>query len=391
VFDFQTSVSASTTLYGFFKPLPFLGEKVQMIRHRFMPSVTLSFTPDFASSKFGFWKTLQYEDIYGNTVTQTYSPFSNGMFGTASQGKQGMVSFQLDNNLEMKIKSDRDSTGERKISLIDKLAVGMSYNMAADSFNWSDMSVQLRLKLSKSYTLNLSGVFDTYTYGYNPVTGTATRVNVPRWKAGKGFGRLRSTGTSFSYTFNNETFKKLFGWGKTGDGNIANTPENPTNPEQPEFEQISDGEQPKPDTKGGSLREKSKKNTGDFDDDGYMITSIPWSLSFSYGLQLGYGTFNPDKLEYNYKLTHSLNFNGNIQPTKNWRLNFNATYDFDNKKISYMTCSITRDLHCWQMSASMVPVGPYKSYTFNVAVSSSLLKDLKWKQSSNYRDGQTWY
>ena len=68
----------------------------------------------------------------------------------------------------------------------------------------------------------------------------------------------------------------------------------------------------------------------------------------------------------------------------------NATYDFDTHKISYMTCNITRDLHCWQMTASFVPVGPYKSYTFNIAVSSSLLKDLKWRQSSNYRDGQKW-
>ena len=109
------------------------------------------------------------------------------------------------------------------------------------------------------------------------------------------------------------------------------------------------------------------------------------------GIKLRYGDFNPKKMEYNYALTHALSFNGNIQPTKNWRFNFNATYDFDTHKISYMTCNITRDLHCWQMSASFVPIGPYKSYTFNIAVSSSLLKDLKWRQSSNYRDGQTWY
>ena len=120
-------------------------------------------------------------------------------------------------------------------------------------------------------------------------------------------------------------------------------------------------------------------------------SKIPWSLSFSYSMQLRYGNFNPQKMEYDYALTHSLSFNGNFQPTKNWRFNFNATYDFDAKKISYMTCNITRDLHCWQMTASFVPVGPYKSYTFNIAVSSSLLKDLKWRQSSNYRDAQTWY
>ena len=108
-------------------------------------------------------------------------------------------------------------------------------------------------------------------------------------------------------------------------------------------------------------------------------------------MDLGYGDFNPNTLEYKYKLTHNLSFNGNIQPTKNWRFNFNATYDFDTKKIAYMNCSVTRDLHCWQMSGSFIPIGPYKSYTFTIAVSSSLLKDLKYNQSSSYREGQQWY
>ena len=137
-----------------------------MIRHRFEPSVTLSYTPDFGKARYGFWKELRYQDQYGQEQSLSYSPFEDGIFGTApSPGMSGSVSFQLDNNLEMKIKSDRDSTGERKISLIDKLSLGMSYNMAADSFKWSDLSASLRLKLSKSYTLNLNATFDTYTYG----------------------------------------------------------------------------------------------------------------------------------------------------------------------------------------------------------------------------------
>ena len=390
VFDYSTSVSASTTLYGFYKPLPFLGDKIKMIRHRFEPSVTLSYTPDFGASKYGFWKDLMYEDQYGQTQQISYSPFEGGMFGTAPNGKSGSVSFQLDNNLEMKIKSDRDSTGERKISLIDKLSLGMSYNMAADSFKWSDLSVGLRLKFSKSYTLNLNGTFDTYTYGYDEATKTVRRLDIPRWQAGKGLGRLRQTGTSFSYTFNNDTFGKLFGK-KDNNDDSNNPPTDPNASNDPEFEQISSGEEGDQQGKmeGGRLR-GAKKDTGEFDSYGYMVNKVPWSLSFSYSMQLRYGDFDPSKLEYKYKLTHALSFNGNIQPTKNWRFNFNATYDFDTHKISYMTCNITRDLHCWQMTASFVPVGPYKSYTFNIAVSSSLLKDLKWRQSSNYRDGQKW-
>lgn len=383
VYDFSGSISASTTLYGFFKPLPFLGNKVEMIRHRFEPSVSFSAAPDFASSRFGFYEHYVYQDANGNDQEYIYSPFSHNMYGVPGQGKQGNVSFQLNNNLEMKVRSDKDSTGFKKISLIDKLSLGMSYNLAADSFQWSDLSASIRLKLSKSYTLNLSGMFDTYTYDEN-----GQRLDIPRWKAGKGIGRLRSTSTSFSYTFNNDTFKKLFGKkdeGTSGTGASATGQEGTDPGVGP-----TDGEATGEEAAGSRLLGK-KKDTGEYDSDGYLLGNIPWSLSFSYSLSLGYGTFNREKREYDYRLTNSLSFNGNIQPTKNWTFNFNATYDFDAKKISYMTCNISRNMHCWQMTASFVPVGPYKSYSFSVSVSSSLLKDLKYDKRSNYRDGQDWY
>lgn len=383
VYDFSGSISASTTLYGFFKPLPFLGNKVEMIRHRFEPSVSFSAAPDFASSRFGFYEHYVYQDANGNDQEYIYSPFSHNMYGVPGQGKQGNVSFQLNNNLEMKVRSDKDSTGFKKISLIDKLSLGMSYNLAADSFQWSDLSASIRLKLSKSYTLNLSGMFDTYTYDEN-----GQRLDIPRWKAGKGIGRLRSTSTSFSYTFNNDTFKKLFGKkdeGTSGTGASATGQEGTDPGVGP-----TDGEATGEEAAGSRLLGK-KKDTGEYDSDGYLVGNIPWSLSFSYSLSLGYGSFNREKREYDYRLTNSLSFNGNIQPTKNWTFNFNATYDFDAKKISYMTCNISRNMHCWQMTASFVPVGPYKSYSFSVSVSSSLLKDLKYDKRSNYRDGQDWY
>lgn len=383
VYNYNASLSASTTMYGFYKPLPFLGNKVEMIRHRFEPSISLSAAPDFGDPRYGFYESYTYMDENGEMYTNTYSPFANQIFGSAPQGKQGSLSFSIINNVEMKIRSDEDSTGFKKISLIDKLSLGMSYNMAADSFKWSDMSVGLRLKFSKSYTLNLNAVFDTYTYDEK-----GRKVDVPRWEAGKGFGRLRSTGTNFSYTLNNETFSKLFGGGKTDE-----TKKEGSQQGTGEEGELADGMNPETDAQpaeGGRLREK-KKEVGEFDADGYQANKVPWSVAFSYGMGLGYGDFNPNTLEYKYKLTHNLSFNGNIQPTKNWRLNFNATYNFDNKKIEYMNCSVTRDLHCWQMSGSFIPIGPRKSYTFTIAVSSSLLKDLKYNQSSSYREGQQWY
>ena len=287
----------------------------------------------------------------------------------------------------MKVRSDKDSTGFKKISLIDKLSLGMSYNMVADSFKWSDLSVGLRLKLSKNYTLNLNGTFDTYTYKYNEQTGRAYKVDIPRWQAGKGIGRLKQTGTSISYTFNNDTFKKWFGGGadskKKGEGDTAGAESNADN---------ADMNGPEDGEKKSSRLLGKKKEDGEYDADGYYMAKVPWSLSFNYSMSLGYSNeFDPKKMEYKYALTHALSFNGNIQPTKNWSFNFNATYDFDTHKVSYMTCNITRNMHCFQMTASFIPIGPYKSYTFSVAVSSSLLKDLKYNQSSSYREGQQWY
>ena len=124
-----------------------------------------------------------------------------------SEGKNGSVTFSLSNNLEMKVKSDADSTGEKKISLIENLSISESYNFAADSLNWSNLNTSILLRITKGFNLNLSATWDVYTYQLNEA-GNPVRVNIPRWKAGKGIGRLSSTGTSFSYTLNNDTFKR---------------------------------------------------------------------------------------------------------------------------------------------------------------------------------------
>ncbi|MDR0757740.1 MAG: LPS-assembly protein LptD [Tannerella sp.] len=380
VYDYGMSVSASTTLYGDFIPWRIFGDRIRRIRHRMEPSVSLNYTPDFGDPRYGFWKNYEYVDRNGQTVTGSYSPFNGQLYGVPGQGEQGSVSFSLDNNVEAKIRSSRDSTGERKVSLIDNLSLGISYNMAAQSFKWSDSRASIRMKLSKSYTLNLAGTFDTYLYDEK-----GARIDKPRWtQRGKGFGRLRGTSTSFSYTFNNDSFKKWFGGkdtqrtGNTDDG--TDDGENATEP--PEDPAASTGTR---------LREQRRNTSGEYDEDGYYLATVPWSFSFNYNLSMAYGEFNPEIREYRYRFTHALSFNGNIQPTKKWNLNFNATYDFDQKKISYMTCNVSRDMHCFRMSASIIPVGYRKSYMFSIAVNSSLLKDLKYQQSSSLRAGQTWY
>lgn len=372
VWDFDASVSLDTKLYGFYQPLPFLGDKVKMIRHVLTPTVSFSASPDFSSPFFGYYGQYQYTDPQGQMITKKYSRFPNTLFGIPGQGKNGSVSFSLSNNLEMKVKSKNDSIGEKKISLIENLSLSQSYNFAADSMNWSNLNTSILLRITKGFNLNLSAVWDVYTYQLNSA-GNPVRVNIPRWKAGKGIGRLMSTGTSFSYTFNNNTFKKKKDKKDTKQGNsrVNNSPNS--------------------DNGSGGRNQSNNVDGVVLNEDGYAKWEFPWSLSVNYSIQYGYGAFNKEKMEYDSRITQNLSFSGNVRPTAKWNFSFSASYNFDTKKLAYMNCNISRDLHCFTMTASFIPVGPYKSYNFHISAKSSLLSDLKYDRRSSRDTGITWY
>jgi hypothetical protein len=384
IYDYSGSISAQTKLYGMYKFSGIFGEwtKKTVIRHVITPKVSFSGSPDFSDEKYGYYKNVLYlNDRTGQLDTISYSPYSHHSWGVPGKGKTGSLNFSLDNNLEMKLPiAGTDST--RKVSIIDNFHMGMSYNFLATAFNWSDLNASIRLKFGK-YTLNLNGVFDTYTYNE-----TGQRVNVPRWEVGKGFGRLRSTGTSFSFTLNNEAIKKFynrfFGKGDEKDASENNSP-----PNDPENTGAVSEENNEDNPSRTSLR-KTKKSDDNYDDDGYLLTQIQWNLNLNFSWSLGYGEFKPEIKEYGYRNTKNLGVSGNISPTKGWNFSFNTSYDFDNKKFATMQCSISRQMHCWSMSASFIPIGPYQSYNFSIAVNSSMLKDLKYTQSSSFRDAMNW-
>lgn len=377
VWDFNASVSLDTKIYGFFRPMKFLGDKVKMIRWVMTPTVSFSGSPDFSSSFFGYYGSYNRPGSNGEMTTHKYSYFPNSLFGVPGEGKTGLLNFALANNVEMKVKNSSDSIEDKKVSLIENFTVSQSYNFAADSLNWSNINTSLMLRLVKNFNLNLSAVWDVYTYQLN-AAGNPVRVNIPRWKAGKGIGRLSSTGTSFSYTFNNNTFKRK-PKNKNGNG-----------------EDDSDAEKPNPRRNTASRRGSTSSDSGEGDDmvmnpDGYMAWDVPWSLSLNYSVNYGYGTFNKAKMEYDGKITQNLSMSGNIRPTKNWNFSFTASYNFDAHKLAYMNCNVSRDLHCFTMTASFVPVGPYKSYNFHISVNSSMLSDLKYDKRSSLSNGVTWY
>ena len=389
VYDYGASISANTKLYGMYVPWKIFGDKIQAIRHVFSPSISLSYKPDFGDPRYGFYEKYTYRNEYGDEVEYSYSPYSRMMFGTAPAGESGSIGFDFKNNLEMKVKSESDTTGFRKISLIDDLGVNFSYNMMADSMKWSMINTNIRLKFSKSYTLSLNATWDPYLYELDK-NGRPVAVDKLRILNGKGFGKLQSTGTSFSYSINQDTFKKLFGKKDASNGEKeggedpnANLPDDGTL-----------GRNPNETAAKKSVFDTASQSMGEFDDDGYLKNPIQWNLSFNYSVRYGYDTqnFDFDRMEYPGKLTHSLGISGSLQPTKNWNFTFNTDYNFDYKKFTSINCSLTRNLHCWNMSASFIPIGPYKSYNFTIRANSSMLQDLKYDQrSSPYDNISKWY
>ncbi len=383
LFDFNASISLDTKLYGFYKPMKFLGDKVQMIRHVLTPTISFSGAPDFGASFWGVWNHYDRINNDGSTQRVDYNMFSHGIFGAPGRGRSGVLAVSLANNLEMKVKSDADSTGVKKISLIENFTISQSYNFAADSLNWSNLSTSILLRLTKNFNLNLSATWDPYTYQLSS-SGNPVRVNIPRWKAGKGWVRLASTGTSFSYTFNNDTFKRKKDNSSKNGNSADDNGEFPDGDYSEENDSFAEKVRRKRESKRGGDESVS-------DADGYAKWEVPWSLTVNWSVSYGYGKFDTRKMEYAPKWTQNLSFSGNIRPTKNWNFSFSASYNFDLKKLAYMNCSISRDLHCFTMTASFVPVGPYKSYNFHISVKSSLLKDLKYDKRSSQRNGINWY
>ena len=165
VYNWNMSVGLSTKLYGFYIPSRKLfGDKIQAVRHVFTPTVSFSYAPDFGASRYGYWDTYQKTDADGNVSLVSYSKYANALYGAPDKGKSGNISFYPGNNIEMKVKSDEDSTGYKKLSIIDAFDINMSYNTAAKVRPWSDMNINLRLKWWKNYTFNMNAVFATYAY-----------------------------------------------------------------------------------------------------------------------------------------------------------------------------------------------------------------------------------
>ena len=396
VFDFDASISLQTKIYGFYTPSRklFPNGKVDKFRHVITPGLSFSYHPDFGKKGWGYYGEVDipaYTDVIdpatglkvqkydedGNPVFEhvVYSRFPGALYGTAPNGASASLNFSVANNIEVKVRNDRDTTGKEPFkvwSVIDNISLNGGYNFIADSMNWNLFAVNLRLKIPKvNYTINLSTTLDPYMYEINNL-GVPVRTNKQYWHNGK-FPHWSGTNFSLNYTFNNQTFKKWFG---KKDKGLPAEGEEDVNMDPTTMNE--DGT-----LNNGKQRTHSHHDDDDGEEDGFFKTEIPWSLTISYSLRYGNSTtFDYEKMWYKMELTHNLSLSGSLGLGKGWKISGSASYDFKAKRFSSANFTVTRDLHCWNMSCSFVPFGPYKSYNFHIGVNASMLADLKYDKSN---------
>ena len=394
IYNWNMSMSLSTKLYGFYVPSRKLfGNKIDRIRHVFTPSISFSYAPDFSASRYGYYETYQKTDAEGNVTLVEYSPYRVGSVSPPGSGKTGSMNFDIRNNVEMKYRDSEDSL--RKVSLIDEFGASMSYNFAAKRQPLSSLNTTLRLKLTKSYTLNLNAVFASYVYEADSVGATPHESNkVTYWEQGK-LGRFQGMSQNLSYTIDNTKITNLFKWlsGERVPKKKDKDKDNEGEEDDEDFDINTNVDREMEDAKHGA--KKGNNSMADVDDDGYMPFKMPWSISFGYGITMREDTdvkrFNYNSMRYPYKFTQNLNISGNLRISDGWNISFSSGYDFDNHKISMTTASLSRDLHCFNMSCSVV-LAPYTSYNFSFRCNAATLTDvLKYDKRSGGTSAVQWY
>lgn len=340
--------------------------KIQAIRNVVTTAVSFRFTPDLSMVVPNYYRDLEYTyiDKNGESVTkkEKYSIYQGYTYGTPTlPGKSGAISLSIRNNLEAKIKSDKDTTGVKKIKLLENLSFSTGYNIFADSMRLSVISMNGNTSLFNNIlNLSFSGSIDPYA-----IDDKGKRYDRLMLKDGK-LGRL--TSLSFSPSFRLQ--------GGQGKQKGRGSSESDTNPSllqsQDELGPSDDSGRIDPDryrAAGVALP--------------YEYFKIPWSMGVSYDMNYS----KPGKTKAS--VVQTVRINGDLSLTPKWKMSFNTGYDVETKQVTHTNFTIDRDLHCWVMSLNVSPFGRYKFYGFQINVRSAMLRDLKYEKSRSQYDSQS--
>ena len=332
--SYNGGANLTTNLYGMYS---FLGKRQRQIRHTVRPSLGMSMAPDYTKNS-SIFSDVQVNEL-GETVT--ISKFNGLLFTAPSSKKSASLTFGIQNVLEMKNKSIKDTTVEyKKTKLLESFNVNSSYNFAADSLNLAKFNINANTNLFNVLNVRFNSTLDPYTFKLDS-NGNQYRVNTLAWEDNQGIGNFESWSLALSTNLNPQAFKSRY-------KNQAQLPENVR-----------------------SLLD---------DPANYVDFNIPWSLNISY-------TYTENQVGFNRpKATQSLQASGDIKISQSWKIGYNAAYDFENKKIVTPRLNIYKDLHCWEMRFAWVPYGPQQMYEFYINVKASVLQDLKWSRRRSYYD-----
>ncbi len=351
LYNYSLNASASTTIYGMFDfTKKKKDRKIQAIRHTITPSIGFSYAPDFSDPKYGYFRTRQ-TDSTGRVTT--YSPYAVNAYGVPSAGRQMSMNMSLSQNLEMKVLSKRDTSGVKKIKLIDEFRLSASYNFLADSMKLSTIPVSFRTTLFKNFGINFSTTLDPYR-----VTPQGRRIDKLFFP-----GRLTSLGWSFGYTFKSREDRS-----QTAINDITSIPPEYQNPFYDPYGHMDP-----------VLRRQYMTQT-------YYDFSLPWNFGFNYAVNYSISYVNNGTTGYRKNITQTVGFNGSVNLTPKMGVTFQGGFDIKERKLTTSAISITRDLHCWQMSFSWIPFGFHRSWSFNIGVKAASLQDLKYDKSQSMYD-----
>jgi lipopolysaccharide assembly outer membrane protein LptD (OstA) len=355
-FDGNFSSSITTKLYGMYqfgKNFP-----VRAIRHVMTPKVSFTLTPDFGAPEWGYYKSYYNPDLDREIE---YSIFEGGIYGSPPKDRSGVVSFSLSNNLEMKVRSKKDTvTGTRKIKLIDDFTIQTSYDLARDSLNWSKLRMSGRTTIFKGFDIRYTGNWDPYILDS---TGTFN-LNQSEWKVNRRLFRLDQTNWEFSANLrlNPGMFSKK-------------TKTEPSR--QEELEEMAENI---------DMYDEIESIYNNYDD--FIDWDIKWNLNITYNLRYG-NTFkytNQVEREKQETLVQTLGLSGDFNVAPKWKIGFRTGWDFEAADLSYTSINIYRDLHCFEMRFNWIPIGGRQSWNFALNVKASMLQDLKLQRKKDFRD-----
>ena len=354
VANYSMSIGMNTRVYGMYF---FKSGKVKAIRHVINPSISLGLTPDFSQNP-EYFNILNRPSgpslIYQPTVE--YKARHEGfVYGSSGLGKSGSIGFGLGNNLEMKVKGEKD-TVDRKVMLLNNFSLGSSYNLIADSFKLAPIGLSANTNiLDNTINVNLSASLDPYNYvrttdGEGRIT--ERRVDSYAWKGGS-LGRITSATLALNTNLNPNMRKK----------------ENETR------EKVVQSDIPEED------KQHILQNP-----DAYIDFDIPWSLNLGYNLNYRRPlTRNAARLQ-KAEVIQTLQISGDLSVSEKWKITYNTGYHFEAKEFTQTNVGISRDIHCWTMNLTWVPFGRFQSYIFTIAVKASVLQDLKLERRRPFLD-----